>query len=239
MPAAAGLAGLAGLTRLTTLVGQGGQPIGQVAGQRLQQPGQLLERGREGTGELGQQGVSGREGGQGRNVGCAQHSVADHPALDDQAGVVAGEIAQGLGHRAHVALDKGDGGGANQEVGQLGLGAVGHRQAHQRVLVDLVVAAGGRELTAEGGQFAHGQAPVLGQHGPVGRGQAVANLVDHRNLGGPRVVHRVPPPSRSSVPGRRHPTRDAASDGSQQRLVRRTLWSLRCRATGTPEFYGG
>ena len=50
---------------------QGREPVGQVAGQRLQQPGQLLQRGGQAAGEPGQQHLARRQVGQPREVaGC-------------------------------------------------------------------------------------------------------------------------------------------------------------------------
>ena len=121
------------------------------------------------------------------------------------------------------------------------LGAVGHGQPDQGVLVDLVVAAGGGQLPAQLGQLGDGEAAVLGQHGTVGGVQAVPHLVDDGDLVGPRIVHGPSAERSAQVRAvdtiewrRREPVRLDA-----ERLIRRTrLGSLRHRVTGAPEVYG-
>ena len=93
-------------TRLA-LFDQGREAVGQIARQRLEESGQLLHRGRQRTGDTGQEHVAGREVGQCRQVGRREQRAVGQAALDHQERVGPGEVLEGLGHRAHVALHEG------------------------------------------------------------------------------------------------------------------------------------
>ena len=67
------------------------------------------------------------------------------------------------------------------------------REAHQGVLVDLVVAAGGPQRAAQGGELPTRQAAVLGEDGGVGGVEPLLDLVDDGDLLGPRVLLHVSP----------------------------------------------
>ena len=93
---------------------------------------------------------------------------------------------------------------------------VGHGQADQGVLVDLVVAAGGRQLTTELGQLGDGQAPVLGQQGAVGgsmRSRTSLTTATFSALG----LSIVPPPSDSLRFGPQTPSSGDARAGGSER----------------------
>ena len=89
------------------LLDQGRDPVGQVAGQGLEESGHLLHRRRQGAGDAGQEHVAGGQVGQGRQVRGREQRAVGQAALDDQERVGPGEVLQRLGHRADVALHEG------------------------------------------------------------------------------------------------------------------------------------
>ena len=120
-------------------------PVGEVARQGLEQAGHLLHRRGQRAGQAGQQHFAGRQVGQRGQVGRREQRPVGQPALDHQVRVGPGEVPQRLGHRADVALDEGQRARAAQVLRQRLVLAAVDRPAHERVLEDLVVAAGGGE----------------------------------------------------------------------------------------------
>ena len=119
--------------------------------------------------------------------------------------MVLGELAQRLGQRHGVACravgalaHEGDRRRAGEQVLEVEVELLGG-EAHQRVLVDPVLAAGVAQRTAQLGECGHVQAAVLGQDDGFGRRQSFTNLVDDRGLLGPDggvVRHARSPPWR-------------------------------------------
>ena len=98
------------------LVDQRLQAVGQVAGQRLEQAGELHHRGGQATGEAGEQHLARRQVGQRPGLVGGERLAAEHAALEDEVGVGAAEVAQRLGHRGGVAVDEGDRGRADEQL---------------------------------------------------------------------------------------------------------------------------
>ncbi len=173
----------------------------------------------------------------------------EHAALDDEQRVGAGEVTQHLGHRGGVAVHEGDAGRADQHLLQVRqTGALG-RQADQRVLVDLVLAAAGSQRPAQTGQILDLEAPVLGQDGGAGVVEPLPYFVDDRHLLRSRVIQWSPPPSRvPSDAWTAHPGRGALSPrqagprpASVPRRARRmsTAWEPpQCSGPGTGPWRG-
>ena len=141
---------------------------------------------------------AGSDVGQGRRFLRAERLGAEHPALDDQVLVALGEVLQCLGdeHRITGAVlgNEGDGRGSREHVVELE-SELSRREAHERVLVDLVVATGGPQRPAERRDVGHGDAAVFGEQRSLAAFEPFADLVDHgdllRSRLGSGVVHRT------------------------------------------------
>src|ERR1700722_18299500 len=150
------------LGRAALLVEQSGEPVREVPGQGLEEAGQLGQRRLERAGKPSQKDIAGREVGQRPELAGREDIAGDEAALDDQVGVGPGELAEGLGHRAHVTLDERDGGWPGQQVLERLVRAAGDGQPDEGVLEDLIVAAGGSEVPPQLRQVGDGEAAVLG-----------------------------------------------------------------------------
>ena len=151
------------------LVEQGREAVGEVAGKGLEEAGELLERGGDGPGHLGQEHVARGQVGQGGEVLGRQEAVAVQATLDDQVRVWSGRSRAGPWPPRSPRPRRRRWRWGPPEAGRQRLMATAaDRQLDQGVLVDLVVAAGGPERAAQGGELGDGQAPVLGEDGGVG-----------------------------------------------------------------------
>ena len=168
--------------RASPLVDEGLQAVGEVPRQGLQQAGQLHQRRLEGSGQLGQQHVAGRQVGQGLDVLGRDDLVAEQAALQYEGLVALGVVPQGLGDGGRVTLDEGDGRRSGEHRVQPVLGDLASSEAHEGVLVDLVLATGRSQRPPQLGELLDGESAVLGEEGSVGSGQLLADLVDHRDL---------------------------------------------------------
>ena len=172
------------------------QSVGEVAGQRFEQAGELHHRGSQRTGELGEQHLAGLHLGQGLGLVGGEGLRAQHAALHDEVRVGPGEVAQGLGHVDRIAGgaigllgDEGDRGGAGEQLLQLQAEVAGS-EADERVLVDLVLAADLPQRPTQIADRGHVEPSVLGEQGCAGGIQALTHLVHHRDLLRSRVLHR-------------------------------------------------
>ena len=127
------------------LLDQRRDPVGQVPRQGLQEAGHLLHRRGQGAGQAGQQHLAGRQVGQGGQVAGREQRAVGQPALDHEERVGPGEVPQGLGHGADVALHEGQRARAAEVLRQRLVLAAVDGPPDQRVLEDPVVAAGGGE----------------------------------------------------------------------------------------------
>jgi hypothetical protein len=170
------------------LVDQSGQGVGEVAGEGSQEPGELAQGSGQRPGELGQQDLPGGDLGQRPGVGGAERAGPQQSALDHQRRCRTGELPQGLGHQDGVTVDEGDGRGPGEQLADAGKAEVGHGQADEGVLVDLVLAPRLSHRLAEPGQLVDLEAPVLGEQGGAGCRQPAAHLVDDGDLIGAGVL---------------------------------------------------
>ena len=135
------------------LLDQRRDPVGHVARQGLQEAGHLLHRRGQGAGQAGQQHLAGRQVGQRGQVAGREERPVGQPALDHQERVGPGEVPQGLGHGADVALHEGQRARAAEVLRQRLVLAAVDGQPDQRVLEDPVVAPGGGQRGAQLGQL--------------------------------------------------------------------------------------
>ena len=185
-----------GLRDTALLVDEGLESVGEVAGQRFEQAGELHHRGSQRAGELGEQHLAGLHLGQGPGLVGGEGLRAQHATLHDEGRVGPGEVTQGLGHVHRIAGgaigllgDEGERGGADEQLLQLEAEVTGS-EADERVLVDLVLAAGRPQRPTQLADRGHVEPSVLGEQRGAGGIQALAHLVHHRDLLRSRVLHR-------------------------------------------------
>ena len=93
------------------------------------------------------------------------------PPLITRAGLVLAKSCSALATPTGSPCDEGDGRGAGEQVVDLQAQVPGG-EAHQGVLVDLVLASRVAQRTAEIGSGRHVEPPVLGEHGSIGGSRA-------------------------------------------------------------------
>ena len=169
----------------------------------------------------------GRSASAARSAGREERSVGQ-PALNHEERVVPGEVPQGLGHGADVALHEGQRARAAEVLRQRLVLAAVDGPPDQRVLEDPVVAPGGGQRGAQLGQLGRRQAAVLAHDGGRRRAHARLDLVDDLDLVCHLCVlrcHRCPPPGsmarkRARVSGVRRHGQPDRSGVLRCRLVR-------------------
>ena len=105
-----------------------------------------------------------------------QQLLPEDTALHHQVRVALGELAKGLGHGDGIAATAGRNEGDGRRPGQLVVeieAQLTRREAHERVLVDLVLAACLAKRTAQGGEIADVDAAVLGEQDGIGVAEAL------------------------------------------------------------------
>jgi len=163
-PRRQGLGGRGGrrLVRLA-LLEQGGEAVGEAAGQCLEEACQGLERRCDGTGDTGQEDVfDGRSARAVRSPGLST-LPSSTPPFTISAGEVRGEVAQCLGDRAHVPVDEGDGGRADEQRLEPAW-SVSATALRTRVFLKTCSRHRPSQRMAQYGQFGDSEASVLGDH---------------------------------------------------------------------------
>jgi hypothetical protein len=97
-------------------------------------------------------------------------------------GVGLGCVADRLGGRRDVAGGEDQAGGTDQEVGQTVETVLAGCAAGERVLVHLVLTAGGAQGPTQVGELAHGHSAVLGDEHGLSGSEPCAHFLDHRDL---------------------------------------------------------
>ena len=184
-----------GVRNPALLVDESQESVGEVAGQGFQEAGELHHGGRDGAGKLGEQDLSRLDLGQGLGLGGGEGLRAQHAALHDEARVGPGEVSQCFGHVDRIAGraigplgDEGDRGGAGEQLLQLQAEFAGG-EADERVLVDLVLAAGLPQRPTQAADGGDVEPSVLGEQRCAGGTQALTQLVHHCDLLRSRVLH--------------------------------------------------
>ena len=186
------------------LLDQGLQAVGEVAGDGLEQTGELLQRGGQGAGQAGQHHLTGGQVGQGVGVLGGHHLGAEHPALHDQFRVRAGVVPQGLGHLGGVATSTDRRGSRRRWRSGRSRGLerqpeIVGGEADQGVLVDAVLAACGAQGPAQGGEVLHREAAVSVRMAAPARSKRSRTSVTTATFSGSGIVHLI---TSSSLSGR-------------------------------------
>ncbi len=140
---------------------------------------------------MGQQDLARGDLRQGVDLLGAQALALEQATLDEKVGVVLGELSECPGHGDRVAgrtvlalAHEGHRGRPDKQVLEVEAQLL-NGEPHQGVLVDLVLAAGIAQRTAQFGECGYVQTAVFGQHDRFGRRQSLTDLVDDRDLPGP------------------------------------------------------
>jgi len=133
--------------------------------------------------------------GQCLGAGSVEHLVAQQASLQDQQRLALGEVLHGLGHRGDVTgrairlgRDEGEGGRTDEHVVDIDSQLL-RREADERVLVHLVLAACRPHRGPQGAQFGDLQAAVLGEEHSIGSFELAAHLLDDADLLGSWILH--------------------------------------------------
>ena len=203
---------------LGPLVGQCLREAGDLRRRRGEQARGLAEVGLHGACQLGQQDLARLQFGELVDLGDGQRATVHEAALDHQARVGLGEIADRLGRVDRLAGDERDRRGADEHLLETLDARVLRGPLDQRVLGDAI----GRALaerTTQGRQPRHRKPAVLGDHRGGRAPELLGDLSDRRDLVGSN--HRCAS-SRVSVGGAAHrpATPDTTNAPAQERTGR-------------------
>src|SRR5580692_3575831 len=128
----------------------------EVARQRVQGGGDSLRRGVQEEHDLADQLFLGRHGGKLLNLRDRDHASFDDAGLELKRRNVFGNLGEGLGQRHGIGIRVGDGVGALQVLQDAFGGRAGSGALRERVLDDLILAAGFLDFAAEFGVVFNG-----------------------------------------------------------------------------------